>query len=86
MEVNSMVHNWENLDHQKAAIGLSGWLWYLCFFLAIIFAVVGVIGDAASAKLGLTPCSWFLLAVVASVIGVYFAISWVVEWHLKIAA
>ena len=81
-----MVHNWENLDYQKAAVGLSGWFWYLCFFLAIIFAVVGVIADAVNVKLGLNACSWLLLAVVASVMGVHFAIPWALQWYLKTAA
>ena len=81
-----MVHHWEDLDKLKAQIGIAGTLWHLCFFLSVIFAALGVIGDAANVKLGLTPCSWLLLAIVLSLAGISFGIGLAVAWYLKIAA
>jgi hypothetical protein len=81
-----VVRRWEDLDYIKANVGLSSALWHLCFSLAFIFAVVGVIGDAANVKLGLTPSSWLLLAIVLSVMSTSFGISVAVEWYLKTSA
>jgi hypothetical protein len=81
-----MVHHWEDRDKLKAHIGLAGTLSHLSFSLAVIFAVLGVIGDAANVKLGLTPCSWLLLAIVLSITSVSFVIGWATVWYLKIAA
>ena len=35
----------------------------ICFFLGIIFAVIGVIGEAANFTLGLSSTIWLLLAI-----------------------
>jgi len=81
-----VVRAWENLEAQKAHVGLSGWIVVVSWFVTIIFALMGVICDAANVKLGLTTGSWLLLAVIATVIGVQSAIFWATEWYLKTAA
>jgi hypothetical protein len=35
----------------------------ICFFLGIIFAVIGVIGEATNLTLGLSSTIWLLLAI-----------------------
>jgi hypothetical protein len=35
----------------------------ICFFLGIIFAVIGVVGEAANLTLGLSSTIWLLLAI-----------------------
>ncbi|MCW3975499.1 MAG: hypothetical protein NWE86_04580 [Candidatus Bathyarchaeota archaeon] len=35
----------------------------ICFFLGIIFAVIGVIGEVANLTLGLSSTIWLLLAI-----------------------
>ncbi|MCW3975313.1 MAG: hypothetical protein NWE86_03615 [Candidatus Bathyarchaeota archaeon] len=35
----------------------------ICFFLGIIFAVIGVIGEVANITLGLSSTIWLLLAI-----------------------
>jgi hypothetical protein len=42
--------------------------------------VLGIIGDAANATLGLEPMSWFLLAIGAFVAGISFFIGWTAAW------
>jgi hypothetical protein len=74
---------YEDLEKMKANLGQSGAIGHICWFLAIIFAVLGVIDDAANVKLGLDPTSWFLLAIVASVLSVSVFIGWAVAWYLR---
>ncbi len=59
-----------------ASIGVSGLCGHISFFLGVIFAVLGVIGDAANVSLGLEPISWLLLAIAAFVISAIGYFSW----------
>jgi len=71
-----MPERWK--DHKW--IISKGGAWTLvggaCFFLGVIFAVLGVIGDAANVTLGLEPMSWFLLAIAVLVISAIWYFSW----------
>lgn len=78
-----MVRSWEDLEKVKASVGRSGLVGGVCWFFGFVFAVLGVIGDAANVKLGLTPCSWFLLAIVVSVLSVSVYIGWAAAWYLR---
>jgi len=78
-----MARPYEDLEKMKASLSRSGALGHICWFLGIIFAVLGVIGDAANVNLGLEPISWLLLAIVASVLSVSLFIGWAVAWYLR---
>ena len=67
----------------EKVIGKAEWMrWWGggCWILGAIFAILGVIGDAMNAALGLEPISWFLLAIAA------FAgsISWYIGWAVAL--
>lgn len=51
--------------------------------LGLIFAVLGIIGDAMNTTLGLEPISWFLLAIGFFVAGVAPCIGWAITVYLK---
>ncbi len=53
------------------------------FILGLVFTVLGVIGDATNATLGLEPISWFLLAIGVFVAGIPPCIGWAVAVYLK---
>jgi len=55
----------------------------VCWFLGVIFAIIGIIADATNATLGLEPISWFLLAIVALVISAIWYLSWAVAIYLR---
>jgi hypothetical protein len=78
-----MAYPWEVREKVKASVGSMGALGDLCWILGMIFAVFGVIGDVANVKLGLDPTSWFLLAIVVSVLSVSLHIHWAVAWYLR---
>jgi hypothetical protein len=77
---------WADLETMKGAINSGGASGHFLWFLSIIFAVVGVVSDAANVKLGITATSWLLLAVVASAMSASAFIGWAVSWYLKTAA
>ena len=53
------------------------------FILGIVFALLGVIGDAVNTTLWLEPMSWFLLAIGAFVAGIPPCLGWAVAVYLK---
>jgi len=78
-----MARHWEDRKRIVASIGISGLCGHISFFLGVIFAVLGVIGDAANVSLGLEPMSWFLLAIVTSVLSIPWFIGLAMAWYLS---
>ena len=78
-----MTRLWEDRKRIVASIGVQGLWGHISFFLGIVFAVLGVIGDAANVTLGLDPISWFLLAIVASVLSIPWFIGLAMAWYLS---
>jgi len=74
--------HWENREFMKARLGSSGMGAHVCFFLGIVFTVLGIIADAASITLGLTSVSWFLLAIVTLVVGLMWFFGVGLAWYL----
>jgi len=81
-----MPHHWEVREKVRARIGSEGKTGHICWFVAVLFAVLGVIGDAMNATLGLEPMSWFLLAIATLLAGITFFIGWAVAWYLETTA
>ena len=54
----------------------------VCWTLGLVFAVLGVIGEAMNITLGLQPISWFLLAIAAFVASIPEYIGWAVAVYL----
>jgi hypothetical protein len=77
-----MPNRWEDREQIKRGIGLQGLLGDVCFLLGVVFAVLGVIGDAVNVTLGLEPMSWFLLAIVACLASLAFFIGWAMGLYL----
>jgi hypothetical protein len=79
-----MKYRWEQTDRKGTqagvrSLGLSG---HVSEFLAIVFALLGIIADAANATLGLEATTWLLLALVAFGASITSFIAWAVCWHL----
>ena len=60
--------------------GLGG---HVCWFLGVIFAIIGIVAGAMHAPVGLEATHWFLLAIVTLVLGVVLFIGWALGWYLK---
>jgi len=78
-----MAKRWEDRKRIVDSIGVAGLWGHVHWFLAVIFAVLGVIGDAANVTLGLEPMSWFMLAIVVSVLGIPMFMGVTLGWYLR---
>ena len=78
-----MPYHWEERDRLIAGRGSQGMSGHICWFLAVLFAVLGIIGDAMNTALGLEPVSWFLLAIITFLASITFFIGWVLAWYLE---
>ncbi len=52
----------------------------ICWVLGLIFAILGIIAEKTSTTLGLTPLSWYLLAIALFVA----SISWYIGWAVAV--
>lgn len=52
-------------EHVTTGLGGHGWTCRICWFIGVIFAVVGVIAGFANISLGLGATNWLLLSIAA---------------------
>ena len=76
--------HWEDREQLKASLGSSGMQAHICWFLGIIFAILGIIADAANLTLGLTSIGWFLLSIVTLVVSITMFFGMGLAWYLII--
>jgi hypothetical protein len=72
----------ESHEEMKSALSPMGLMGHVTLFLGMIFAILGIIADAANTALGLEATSWLLLALVACVIGTPAWLTWGISMHL----
>ncbi len=82
-EVVSMSeHPFKTREDVKKEIRLCGWASGTITIAGLIFAALGVIGDALDVNLVLESTSWFLLAILAVVSALMPFLNQVVATHL----
>ena len=57
--------------------------WGVCWILALIFAVLGIIADAMNGTLGLTAMSWFMLTIAFFVASLSFCLAWALGVYFR---
>jgi hypothetical protein len=72
----------ESREEMVSTLSPMGLMGHVTLFLGIIFAVLGIIADAANVTLGLEATSWLLLAIVACVVGMPAWLTWAISMHL----
>lgn len=75
--------HWEDREHLVASLGSNGLWGHVCWFVGIVFAVVGVIGDAVNRTPGLEPTTWLLLAIFTFLVGFTFFFGMGLAWYLS---
>ena len=78
-----MVRHWEDREYLKKGIGSAGLWGHFFWFIALIFALLGIIWDAMDTTWGITSMSWFLLAIVFALLSIPMFIGWAVSWYLN---
>jgi len=76
------MYRWEDRK-QMSDVRVAGMAAHVGWFIGAIFAVLGIIGDAANVTLGLEPTSWLLLAIFAIVASVPFYMGLGLAWYLR---
>jgi len=77
-----MKYRWENRK-QMADVRVTGLWAHAGWFVGAIFAVLGIIADAANVSLGLEPTSWFLLSIAVFVASMPFYMGVGMAWYLR---
>ena len=71
-------------DREKILASGGGWMMmaHISAFVGIAFLLLGIIGDAINATLGLESTSWLLLAIFAMLFSIPSFIGWHSALHL----
>ncbi len=72
----------KNREEVKAEVKLCSTAGTILLLLSLLFAILGIIGDALDATLGLETLSWFLLAIIVGIASVIPAMHAVMAKHL----
>jgi hypothetical protein len=81
-----MARHWEDREKMRAGIGSGGQWGHNLWYLAAVFAILGIIADAINSPLGLEAMSWFMLAIATFLASITFFIGWAVSWYLETTA
>ena len=73
---------WENREHLKARLRLSGMAAHICLLLGIVFAIIGVVAAALRSYIGLGTTTWLLLAIATLVVSVTMFFVMGLAWYL----
>ncbi|MBA7693180.1 hypothetical protein ES703_101756 [subsurface metagenome] len=69
-------------EEARAALGPMGLMAHICWWLGIVFVILGIIAGAMNATLGLESIVWLLLAIAAFLAGLMPWLAWAVALHL----
>lgn len=78
-----MSHHWAKREKLIASLDSQGKYAHYLWYLALVFILIGVIGDAANHTPGLEPSNWFLLAIATFLASITMFIGWAMAWYLK---
>jgi len=76
------MYHWENRKKMSDVRGMGLW-GHVGWCIAVIFAVIGIIGDAANVAVGLEPMSWLLLAIFAILASMPYFLALALAWYLR---
>jgi len=72
----------KNREEVKAEVRLCSTVGTIFQLLSLLFAVLGIIGDALNTTLGLETISWFLIAIIVGISSVIPSMHAVLAKHL----
>ncbi len=78
-----MKFPFEKREVVRAGIRSAGLGTHICWLLGAIFAIVGIIGGAIDARIGLEATHWLLLAIALFAACITQAIGGAVAWYLE---
>ena len=79
-----MMEMWTEAGFTERRRGMMGVMGSISTWLGVIFAVLGIIGEATGANIGLSAVSWFLLAIASLIFGLSCWLGWGVGMYFHI--
>jgi len=79
-----MAKRWGSVEAARGTAGMCRTGGVVSFLLAVVFALLGIVGEAIGATLGLEPMSWYLLAIAAFLSSISWWIGWAVAIHIDV--
>jgi len=76
-----MMESWTEPEFTKRGRGSMGIMGSISTWLGVIFIILGIVGDARNAIIGLYPTSWFLLAIASLIFGLSCWLGWAVGMY-----
>jgi len=73
-----MLKRWASGERARRMAGMWAVCGGVCWILALIFAILGIIAEAMNTALGLTPMSWYLLAIALFAASISGYLGWAV--------
>jgi len=73
-----MLEKWASGEGAKRMAGFWAACGGVCWMLGLIFAILGIIAEATSSIIGLTPLSWYLLTIALFAASIGWYIGWAV--------
>ena len=72
----------ENREEIMNTLGPMGLGFHICWWLGIVFVLMGVVSDAINMTIGLESISWLLLAIATFMAGIPMLLTWALAMHL----
>jgi uncharacterized membrane protein len=82
-EVITMKFPFEKREVVRAGIRSAGLGTHICWILGAIFAIIGIVGGAIEARIGLEVIHWLLLAIALFTASISQAIGGALAWYLE---
>ena len=79
-----MAKRWGSVKAIRGTAGVCRTGGIVSYLLAVVLALLGVIGEAIDVTLGLEPMSWYLLAIAAFLSSIAWYIGWAVGIHIDV--
>ena len=78
-----MKFPFEDREVVRSSIRAGGLGTHICWILGAIFAIIGIVGGAIDARIGLEATHWFLLAIALFAASITSRIGSAVSWYLE---
>ena len=79
-----MMESWTEPGFTKNGRGRMGIMGSIATWLGVAFAIIGVISDATTTLIGLSPLSWYFLAIAALIFGLTCWLGWAVGMYFHV--
>ncbi|HEX79399.1 MAG TPA: hypothetical protein G4O19_04500 [Dehalococcoidia bacterium] len=79
-----MMESWTEPGFTKRGRGRMGIMGSIGTWLGVAFAIIGIIGETTYNIIGLSPLSWYFLAIAALIFGLTCWLGWAVGMYFHV--